>query len=397
MDFTEKIKSKYIIYFLFVLLIFIYPLGQILRIEKVFDFGKIVIQPLDVVVFCASLYSILSNFKKPLLVKSFNNFILYLTFSLLVSLGLFSFKEVFIGFLYLIRFGTYLYFALFIFNIIHDKIDRNKVFNLLIASAIISAIFGWFQYFIYPDLRILRYFGWDDHLFRLAGTFLDPGFTGEIFVLGFISVLTKYFSEKKKYLIYLSLFLLISIAFTYSRASYISLVIGFSALILFLKNKLSRIFIMVFVLMGIIFYLPRPSSEGVKLERLHSIYAKLGNYEETVSILRINPLFGIGFNNLCTARIKYLNTDNIRSHSCYGSDSSILLIITTSGFLGFLMFLRLLIEIFKSLDSSFYSKAFLASSVAVLMDSLFINSLFYSWVLLWLMILLGLSIKKDYI
>jgi hypothetical protein len=395
MDITKKINLKYITFILFILLIFIFPLGQLLRIEKVFVFGKVDIQPIDIVVFLSSLFSIIFNFKKPKLFKSINTFLLYCLFSLLISLSLFSFKEVFIGLLYLIRLGAYLYFIIFIFNLVIDKSNIYKVFDLLIIASLFVAIFGWLQYILYPDLRDLRFLGWDDHLYRLVGTFLDPGFTGEILVLGSLSVLTKYFNEKKKYILFLAIFLSISIAFTYSRAAYLSFLIGFSALIFILKNKLKSILIMIIMLIGIIFLLPRPSSEGVNLERLYSIYAKVSNYEETFSIIKINPLFGIGFNNICTARIKFLNTDNINSHSCYGSDSSLLLLFATTGITGLILFIKLIFDIIKSLDASIYSKVFLASSFAVLVDSLFINSLFYPWILLWLVILLGLSVKKE--
>src|SRR4030042_4660504 len=395
MDITKKIKSKYLTYFLFIFLIILYPLGQLLRIERVFEFGKVVIQPIDVIVFLGSFLSILLKFKKPKLIRSINNYLYYLLFSLLISFSLFSLKEVFIGLLYLIRLGSYFYFVIFIFNLVLDQSNKEKVFGLLIITALFSSVFGWIQYFLYPDLRDLRFLGWDDHLYRLVGTFLDPGFTGEVLVLGPFSVMAKSFNEKKKYLLLLAMFLLISIAFTYSRAAYLSIFMGFSALIFILKNKLRSILIMVFVSICIIFLLPRPSSEGVKLERLHSIYAKVANYEETLSLIKINPLFGVGFNNMCTSRIKFLNTDNISSHSCYGSDSSILLLLTTTGILGLIYFIKLIIDILKSLDASFYSNAFLASSFAVLVNSLFINSLFYPWILLWLVILLGLAVKKE--
>ena len=38
--------------------------------------------------------------------------------------------------------------------------------------------FGILQYALVPDLRSLHILGWDDHLNRLAGSFLDPNFTG---------------------------------------------------------------------------------------------------------------------------------------------------------------------------------------------------------------------------
>ena len=75
--------------------------------------------------------------------------------------------------------------------------------------------------------------GWDDHLYRLIGTFLDPGFTAIILVFGFLTSLAYYLKPaapkggfKNKYFLLISIFLFVSILFTYSRAGYIALIVG---------------------------------------------------------------------------------------------------------------------------------------------------------------------------
>ena len=83
--------------------------------------------------------------------------------------------------------------------------------------------------------------------------------------------------------------------------------------------------LLAFIIFGIsVILLPRPSSEGVQLERTQSIYGRFRSYEQGLTILKTNPLFGIGFNNYCYARQIILGTNDLASHACSGSDSSVL-------------------------------------------------------------------------
>ena len=71
-----------------------------------------------------------------------------------------------------------------------------------------------------PDIKPLFSLGWDMHLFRLVGTFMDPAFLSIIIVLGSVIAINYYLTFHKKHYLLIILFLLISLAFTYSRAGY---------------------------------------------------------------------------------------------------------------------------------------------------------------------------------
>ena len=130
--------------------------------------------------------------------------------------------------------------------------------------------------------------------------------------------------------------------------------------------------------------LPRPPGEGVKLERLHSVYAKAQNFSETVTIISKNPLFGVGFNNICAARIRYIGDPGYKSHACSGSDSSLLFVAATTALVGLLVFLYMAYKIIKSISRNVYGVSFLACSGALFVHSLFVHSLFYPWVMGWM-------------
>lgn len=381
-------KLTEIILFIFLVL---FPFGVILSFNFHLRGFKISIHPIDVIAITALIYT----FKQVQLKK----YIFYLSpfiFSLLLSLFLITYKEVMVGFLYLIRFLAYAS----LFDVVRHLLKKNITFKKtilysLIAVSFFVAVFGWIQYFWLPDLRSLQLLGWDDHLYRLAGTFLDPAFTGLILVLGALISFSTLTQKKRLDVFLIFVFLTISLALTYSRASYLAL---FTGLVYFLKNKK---FILITGLSLALFLfslslLPRPSSEGVKLERTHSIYAKLQNYDETFKIFSKNPVFGVGFNTICSARVKMFG-DNFASHSCYGADSSLLFILATTGLVGFIYILNVFVKTFKNIDNNFYGDTFKVSGIAILVHSQFAGSLFYPWVVGYMAILAGISIKilKD--
>ncbi len=385
---TTKNKISQILVFVYLVL---FPFGQIFRFNlKVLDL-VIPVQPIDLVAALSLPFCLLLKYKKPKVFKYIFSFLLAALFSYVLSLLIFRQKEVFFGGLYLLRLFTYVSFFLLAWNFAKNRKGiRNVLLKSLIAVSLILAFFGWIQYLFYPDIRSLTIWGWDDHLYRLVGTFLDPGFTSIILVFGFLICFLKFLENKKRKYIFPLLFLLMTIGFTYSRAGYLALLAGIFVVFL-LKKRLRIFFIVLLILTLLIFLLPRPSSEGVKLERMFSIYARLENYSQTLLIIKKSPLFGVGFNNLCLARQKYLGKGEFGSHSCSGSDSSLLFVLATTGVIGFLLFIDIVYQLSKKIPVGFNRTLFIATSVALIVHSLFVGSMFYPWVMGWMGILLASS------
>ncbi|MGB6839099.1 MAG: O-antigen ligase family protein, partial [Microgenomates group bacterium] len=337
---------------------------------------------------------IIGHYKQP---KLFNYVIAFLgasLFSYMLLFVIFKDNRVYIGGLYLLRLFVYSSFFLLAWNINRsEKGFKEILFNSLILITFAVAVFGWLQYFLYPDVRNFVVWGWDDHLYRLFSTFLDPGFASIILVFGFLAGLTKYLHSKSRLLLIVLVILLGAAVFTYSRAGYLALAGGLFTLA-FLKKRLKQFFLVLGTILLIIILLPRPSGEGVKLERTFSIYSRLGNYSETLEIIQKSPLLGVGFNNMCLAREKYLKDADFSSHSCSGSDSSLLLVLATTGIVGFLIFSTLIYKVTLNLGKNVYANAFLACLVALLIHSLFVNSLFYPWVMGWMALMLSISLKE---
>ncbi|OGM31053.1 hypothetical protein A2630_00055 [Candidatus Woesebacteria bacterium RIFCSPHIGHO2_01_FULL_44_10] len=343
------------------LYLILFPFGQLLRM----DLLGITIHSTDLVVGIIAVYTLLTTKRYPKVFGKFLSLFAVMVFSLFLNYGLFTLSSA----LYLIRFIAYSFLFVFVWKNFQDK--KKLLTQGLLVVGVATAFFGWIQYFWQPDLTALQYFDWDDHLYRLVGAFLDPAFTGVILV--FTALLA--FSQKR---LRLGLILVLTLAFTYSRASYLAFLAGLVFLIPKKVIKYSPLLLVAgFLLLTL---LPRPAGYGVILTRTHSIIAKAQNYTESVQIIKEYPLFGVGFNNLCEFR-----GGDSRSHSCSGLDNSLLFIWATMGVVGLILFGDLGIGLVRNT-----SRLFLASAIALLVHTQFTNTLFYPWVMGWIAILWGI-------
>lgn len=128
-----------------------------------------------------------------------------------------------LAFLYFLRFFAYF---LFIFSVASLTLFTQSEWQKIWLTFFFSlAICGLFQYFFFPDTRFLENLGWDDHYYRLIGTWFDPVFTALGLVFGllylfFFSPVTKHSSWR------LVLFFSIlgsALIFTYSRSAFLAL------------------------------------------------------------------------------------------------------------------------------------------------------------------------------
>lgn len=287
-------------------------------------------------------------------------FIVFSLFSLLINYFRYPFSPSSV--FYWLRLSSLLFLLL-----TPPKIDNKieKFFGLVLLA---NLIFGFIQYLFWPDFTYFSTFNWDPHLYRLLSTFLDPTFTGLIFLM---FLLKSYFSKKN----YLYLFLIyLGLALTYSRSSLLCFFIVFS--FISLKKKRISIFLTVLIIsLATIFLLPRMPGEGTKLERTSSIKAKIVNYQQAIKQFSQASIIGVGYNNLPTIR------PDKESHANSGFDSSLLTIATTTGLIGLCFFILIFTQSLKK--SSLYWQSLI---LAIFIHSLFANSLLYPWTLFFLVI-----------
>lgn len=381
---------------LFIFSLFLFPLGELIRINLGNGF---VVKPLDITVgILVFLWLGIKIIKKQRIVQT--NILLPIAlfaasglFSLIASNLHLSLSEFFISFSYLLRWVVYsgIFFVVNDF----DKEFKNKISNLLIIIGSLIVGLGYIQYFFYPSLKGLFYLGWDEHMYRMFSVFFDPNFAGAFFVLYFL-FLTSLFLRKKSVPIGLLLILTLGAVFlTFSRSALIMLISSSSLFFMLMNRK-----IWIALLLGITFLVLLASSryfniENINFFRIVSSEARLKTAEKAMEIIEKYPIFGVGFNAYRYAKLdNNLRNDKLKtaSHADAGADNSFLFVMATTGIVGFILYLFLWFRILNL--NVKHNSLVLSSVIGVFVSSLFINSLFYSLITMWLWIIIALRENK---
>lgn len=401
------------------LIIILIPLGQFSRLP--IPFGDDVSLYLNDLLIPLFLFLFFINFlalKKKLEIPPFLGlWFLWLGLGLLgttasLALGFLPLNQAIVGFLYWIRFLQYPLFFAAVFNLAKDRTDFVKTcITLMIYSGLVFAFLGFLQYRFFPDFSSLVENGWDPHYYRVLSTFFDPNFAGLFLTLAFLLIASKVLLFPKNWLLWvLGLFWIgAAIVLTFSRSTYLALATGLTVLG-FLKAK--KIIISAFIIGILVFlFVPRVQERVIGAINLdETAKLRLENYSKTLTIVKDYWLTGVGFNNFRFAQSYYgffqekRGVEQPSGHSGSGSDSSLLLVLATTGIFGLLVFIGLIGNIaYKSYklyqngntQQKFLSLSLLSSLSAIIIHSQFVNSFFYPWIMLWLFLLLGLTYGTE--
>ncbi len=390
---------------LFFLLIATIPFGVIGRVTV---FPSISLSIQDVFVFFIVISSAKSIVRT---LWSKNTFIkLGFLFSFVGFLGIiFEARNIFefiSSVLYLLRLDFYLLFMIPLINIKKTTLKKLRI-ELLIAG-LVFILLGYIQYAFYPNLRNLFYLGWDEHLYRLFSSLLDPNFAGALITLIILFYSTFFFENFKNsrlltrtLLLFAYAFMIPSLFLTYSRSAYIMFILA-SLAFLFLarQKKIILLFIAVFVVSLIL--LPKNfGGEGVKLLRTASIFSRQIEYNNAIKVFSEHPLIGVGFDSLRFVFERYgfvSQKDLLVSHAAAGVPNSYLFLLATIGMLGFVIVVVFLYLAIRKIVGKMtevpryktYSIAVVSSIAGILVHSLFENTLFYAPIMLWLTLVLGI-------
>ena len=325
--------------------------------------------------------------------------------SLLLNSSSLGLDNTFISLLYLIRWVAYAFIYLIVFDF--DAKFKNKLSYLLLFSGTLVVIGGYIQYFLYPSLRNLFYLGWDEHLYRMFSSFFDPNFAGVFFVIFFLYSLTLGLKslKNKRGITSLIIFVitgfdLLAIYLTYSRSAILMLLLSIITY-LFLLGKKKWIIVIVLAIILAIFILPKSfQTEGTNFLRAASSEQRIEATSKAISIFESSPLYGVGFDAYRYAQNK-IGLNNIYwqiTHSGAGTDNSFIFVLATTGVIGFIVYVWLLYKIIQiglsNLKKNSYSIVLITSVIGLLVGSLFINSLFYVFILEWIWILAALTEKS---
>ncbi|MBI2327517.1 O-antigen ligase family protein [Candidatus Curtissbacteria bacterium] len=319
--------------------------------------------------------------------------------SLFLSLVNFSIAQIATSALFLFRFFSYFLLTIVFYNII----KRRQILNWVHAFLLIGSIFiiiGFIQFVTFSDLSFLTPYGWDPHRKRIVSSFLDPNFAG--FVITTVAAFSTSLFLYKKSLIYLfvSCISFLATILTFSRSSYLAAIFIILTIGILKSSKLIATAFIVFLITFLIIPQMRIRIIGA-LTLDETAQARLTSWQNALAIFETSPVFGIGFNTYryAQAEFGFFPPGELGGHSGSGTDSSLLLVLATTGIFGTFFFLLLLISIFnclrKKADSSYLHLASIASFIGLLIHSQFVNSLFFPQIMLILWFILGLNLVDD--
>lgn len=342
-----------------------FSLGQLLRIS-VGD--QAVIYGYEILIGAMLLIMVLKKGLTPLLIFVNHNrailyFFTYLFVSFLISLNAYALNQNLIALLYFIR----LIFYFFYFAYILDLVNRYEKYRYLLGNGfyslnILVIIFSTLQYVFYPDLRNLFYLGWDQHLYRVFGTFLEPVVTASIISLLTYFVFFNLSTKNSLSKVTLSVSNMLLIILTFARSVYLSFIAVFFAFFIRKKPRYIIYFLILFTIS--VFIAPKPFGEGVNLLRTSTIASRQKDYIQAFQIWQRHPILGIGYNH-----IRFEKKD--AGHAGASFHSSFAIIAVTGGIIGLILFLLVLIHLAGINSFAKYSILFL--SIASLFDNLLLH------------------------
>ncbi|MFH0838524.1 MAG: O-antigen ligase family protein [Patescibacteria group bacterium] len=348
----------------------------------------------------------------------------------------FDFQQMFSGFVLMGRFGMYVIVAGMAFDLL-DR-DRSGVFRrLLIGTMVISmvliAILGFLQLKYFPSFLDLGLYleGWDPHEGRLLSTWFDPNFIGGYlaFVLPVTLALGLYFKRDKQVrwaaaMFAVSVIGLVALYLTFSRSGYLALIVSLGILTFFKSRKL----LLALVIVAVIGFSLSPRVQERTIEAVDSAKGLIGlnsqrpldptaelrvySWQFAREIIADYPLLGAGFGRYAF-EINARGHGLLSDHSSGGSDSSLLTIWAQTGIFGLLSYLAIgfvaAVTAIRRIGSdahrtpsakkndfdSYLLLGLLSGFAGMMVHSVFVNSLLYALMMVYLWIGLALMDTKN--
>ncbi|MDO8498847.1 MAG: O-antigen ligase family protein [bacterium] len=299
-----------------------------------------------------------------------------------------TFPETVFSFAYTLRFLAFILLGWVIFS---GAFPTLKTSSVLISSGVVLAILGLLQLIFLPNLSFLTTQGWDPHYLRTVSTLLDPNFLGAFLVLTLLLIQgNSYLKSKMKKIAFLITYL--ALITTFSRSSAIMLGVSFFTLAILQRSwrtGLLAVILTVGFIFSLIFY-NQTIAQSRNINRQQSAEYRVSSWKQGRQLFESHPFLGVGFNSYRYALQQYhLASDSfIQSRGGSGNDSSLLFIASTTGILGLLSYGLFLLSLIYLAFKNYQNKnnwglILLSALPGLLAHSLFVNSLFYPWILVW--------------
>lgn len=263
-------------------------------------------------------------------------------------------------------------------------------------------LLGFLQLIFIPDFSFMAQYGWDPHMGRLLSTWYDPNFLAGYLSLVSPIFVSRVFEDYRQN------------TWTKTTTATLGLVGAVAVAVVLTLSRSGLLAYLVGLLGGVLIYAPLAiiglavalaatltTNERFR-ERVLGIFQvdvtaslRIKSWIQTMQDIENSPWIGVGYNTL---RYQNILPETLNSGS--GRDSSLLTIWLTTGFIGLLFVLAIIcervitfIQLCKSADPTLrrWGVAGLSALGALLIHSMFVNSMTYVHILGILIMYLGIQ------
>lgn len=377
-------------------------IGQIIKIGQGVQGGLTVLDLTVIFLDLLALFQLKFKLKSPpVWIKAAFLFMLVAGISLLLTPLKLNLNEYLNSTLYLGRLVSFFLLGWLLYSGAFSSL-KNNIGDVLVFSGVGLAFLGILQLIFLPNLGFLSDLGWDPHYFRTVSTLLDPNFVGAYLILTLILLIQQSLSQpKSKWRICALIIVYLTCITTFSRSTALMLLTSLS--IVSLLNKSLKLFLLALVLvlgfgLGFLAY-QKIVAQPRNIDRVSSANYRLTTWQQGWQLFTSHSIFGIGFNAYRYALREYnLGTEQfLQSRGSTTNDSSLLYVAATTGIVGLICYLAMLLTMIQSAfgnwqTGNIWGTVLLSSLGGLIFHSLFANSLFYPWILVWIILV---SIQLD--
>jgi len=325
-----------------------------------------------------------------------------------VRVGLTSF-ETLVSLAYLGRWLAYLAIYLVMVNVVRAR-DVSAVWGTLESTMLAIAGFGIVQAIFLPGFSQLVYAGsrpyldWDPQGHRLVSTILDPNLAG-VMLMAILLVELAQISVGVRVPRWKPLVLFAALVLTLSRSSAIGLVLGLGVIVAVygVPKRLLRAAAVAFVIA--LAALPKLVTFAASYNKLGlsdpSAMARLAAWGMALRVFLDHPWIGVGFNTYAFVVEQEYGVPRLGVAN-YSADGGLLFAAVMTGVVGLALLLWMFILIYRRCASVWRARiasaehrgiaiGTMASIVAIAAHSVFVNSLFTTFVMEIMWVLVGLT------
>jgi O-antigen ligase len=258
-----------------------------------------------------------------------------------------------------------------------------------------------FAQLVYPDSRL--YVDWDPQGHRLVSTVLEPNIAGGMLMIGLLVQVARVSTGARVAPARL-LVLFLAFLLTLSRSAALGFLIGIAVIFIArgLSKRAQRLGVLAAALVDI------ASPVLVPYAIVHNKFsigvgtsagARLESWLFALQVIVDYPVFGVGFNAFKYAAASYGST--LIGGASYSSDGGLLFILAMTGVVGLTVYCAMLLQVFLGCQRAWRNKTLspesrgiaigtAAATVAVIVQSAFVNAILTTFIMQMLWVLWGL-------